>query len=82
MSLETEKDTKVTIGSFLGYVAVYTKNLSGEKLSIQVGNKFREVSVLNNNFTANLTRVGSNRLVEVKVFVAGQLVESTMVLVR
>ncbi len=82
VSLETENDTKVTIGSFLGYVAVYTKNLSGEKLSIQVGNKLREVSVLNNNFTANLTRVGSNRLVEVKVFVAGQLVESTMVLVR
>jgi hypothetical protein len=82
VSLETEKDTKVTIGSFLGYVAVYTKNLSGEKLSIQVGNKFREVSVLDNNFTVNLTKVGSNRLVEVKVFVAGQLVESAMVLVR
>ena len=82
VSLETEKDTKVTIGSFLGYVAVYTKNLSGEKLSIQVGNKFREVSVLDNNFTANLTKVGGNRLVEVKVFVAGQLVESAMVLVR
>jgi hypothetical protein len=82
VSLETEKDTKVTIGSFLGYVAVYTKNLSGEKLSIQVGNRFREVSVLTNNFTANLTKVGSNRLVEVKVFVAGQLVESAMVLVR
>ena len=82
VSLESEKDTKVTIGSFLGYVAVYTKNLSGEKLSIQVGNKFREVSVLNNNFTANLTKVGGNRLVEVKVFVAGQLVESAMVLVR
>ncbi len=82
VSLETENDTKVTIGSFLGYVAVYTKNLSGEKLSIQVGNRYREVSVLNNNFTANLTRVGSNRLVEVKVFVAGQLVESAMVLVR
>jgi len=82
VSLETEKDTKVTIGSFLGYVAVYTKNLSGEKLSIQVGNKFREVSVLNNNFTANLTKVGGNRLVEVKVFVAGQMVESAMVLVR
>ena len=82
VSLETEKDTKVTIGSFLGYVAVYTKNLSGQKLSIQVGNKFREVSVLDNNFTANLTKIGSNRLVEVKVFVAGQLVESDMVLVR
>lgn len=82
VSLETEKDTKVTIGSFLGYVAVYTKNLAGQKLSIQVGNKFREVSLLTNNFTANLTKVGSNRLVEVKVFVAGQLVESTMVLVR
>ena len=82
VSLETEKDTKVTIGSFLGYVAVYTKNLSGQKLSIQVGNKFREVSVLDNNFTANLTKIGSNRLVEVKVFVAGQLVESAMVLVR
>jgi hypothetical protein len=47
-----------------------------------VGNKFREVSVLTNNFTANLTKVGGNRLVEVKVFVAGQLVESAMVLVR
>jgi hypothetical protein len=82
VSLETENDTKVTIGSFLGYVAVYTKNLSGEKLSIQVGNKIRDVSVLSNDYTANLTKVGSNRLVEVKVFVAGQLVESAMVLVR
>jgi hypothetical protein len=82
VSLETQKDTKVTIGSFLGYVAVYTKNLSGQKLSIQVGNKVRDVSVLSNDYTANLTKVGSNRLVEVKVFVAGQLVESAMVLVR
>jgi hypothetical protein len=82
VSLETEKDTKVTIGSFLGYVAVYTKNLSGQKLSIQVGNRYREVSVLTNNFTVNLTQVGSNRLIEVKVFVTGQLVESAMVLVR
>ncbi len=82
VSLETEKDTKVTIGSFLGYVAVYTKNLSGQKLSIQVGNRYREVSVLTNNFTVNLTKVGSNRLIEVKVFVTGQLVESAMVLVR
>jgi hypothetical protein len=82
VSLETERDTKVTIGSFLGYVAVYTKNLSGQKLSIQVGNRYREVSVLTNNFTVNLTQVGSNRLIEVKVFVTGQLVESAMVLVR
>jgi hypothetical protein len=82
VSLETQKDTKVTIGSFLGYVAVYTKNLSGQKLSIQVGNKRRDVSVLTNDYTANLTKVGSNRLVDVKVFVAGQLVESAMVLVR
>jgi hypothetical protein len=82
VSLETRKDTKVTIGSFLGYVAVYTKNLSGQKLSIQVGNKRRDVSVLSNDYTANLTKVGGNRLVEVRVFVAGQLVESNMVLVR
>jgi hypothetical protein len=82
VSLETQTDTKVTIGSFLGYVAVYTKNLSGQKLSIHVGSKRRTVAVLTNDFTANLTKVGSNRLVEVRVFVAGQLVESTMVLVR
>jgi hypothetical protein len=82
VSLETQKDTKVTIGSFLGYVAVYTKNLSGQKLSIHVGSKRRTVAVLTNDFTANLTKVGSNRLVEVRVFVAGQIVESTMVLVR
>jgi hypothetical protein len=82
VSLETQKDTKVTIGSFLGYVAVYTKNLSGQKLSIHVGSKRRTVAVLTNDFTANLTKVGSNRLVEVRVFVAGQLVETTMVLVR
>ena len=82
VSLETQKETKVTIGSFLGYVAVYTKNLSGQKLSIQVGNKRRDVSVLSNDYTANLTKVGRNRLVEVRVFVAGQLVESAMVLVR
>jgi hypothetical protein len=37
---------------------------------------------LTNNFTVNLTKVGSNRLIEVKVFVTGQLVESAMVLVR
>jgi hypothetical protein len=67
VSLETQKDTKVTIG---------------QKLSIQVGSKVRDVSVLSNDYTANLTKVGSNRLVEVKVFVAGQLVESAMVLVR
>lgn len=78
---EVGLETKVTIGSFLGFVAVYTKNLSGHKLSIEVGNLKREVSTLSSDFTKNLTRVGSGKLVEVRIFVDDQLVKTQMIAV-
>jgi len=68
-------DTKVTIGTFLGYVAVYTKNHEGKRLSMKIGNKWRVIDSLGANYTYNLTKVGIGRTVSVEVYIDRVLVQ-------
>jgi hypothetical protein len=72
---ELPSDSKITIGTFQGYVAVYTKGLSGSKLSIRVGSRWRQIEALQSDFSKNLTRVGANKIVPVQVYVDGVLVK-------
>lgn len=72
---ELPNDSKITIGTFQGYVAVYTKGLSGSKLSIRVGSRWRQIETLQSDFSKNLTRVGANKIVPVQVYVDGVLVK-------
>lgn len=72
---ELPNNSKITIGTFQGYIAVYTKGLSGSKLAIRIGSRWREVETLRSDFSKNLTRVGANKIVPVQVYVDGELVK-------
>lgn len=82
MATEVASKTKVTIGTFLGYIAVYTKNLAGHRLSIELGSRTRSDLLLNKDFTSNLTKTKRNQFVDVKVFIDSKLVQSERILVR
>ena len=82
IATEVQPKTKVTIGTFMGFVAVYTKNLSGRKMSIELGNRSRSDLLLDKDFTSNLTKTKRNQLVDVRVFIDNQLVQSSRILVR
>ncbi len=68
-------DTKVTIGTFLGFAAVYTKNHEGKRLSMKIGNKWRVIDPLTANYTYNFTKVGVGRTVTVMVYLDRELVQ-------
>lgn len=74
--------SKVTIGTFNGFVAVYTKNLEGKRLSIKFGNRWRVVPNIPTNYTKNLLKQSRGKLVETKVFIDRQLVKIRALRVR
>jgi hypothetical protein len=82
IATEVAPRTKVTIGTFLGFIAVYTKNLAGHKLSIELRNRSRSDLLLDKDFTSNLTKTKRNQLVDVKVFIDSKLLQSGRILVR
>ena len=76
------KDSKVTIGSFLGFATVYTKNLKGHRLSLRIGKQWRAVPRISDNYSYNLTKIGKGKVVTVMVYVDRKLVSVKQVTVR
>ena len=68
-------EAKVTIGTFQGYAAVYTKNFKGYSLKISIADKERLIEELDANYTQNLTKVGAGRTVTVLVYLGNKLVK-------
>lgn len=66
---------KETIGTFLGFAAVYTKNHEGKRLSMKIGTKWRVIESLQANYTYNFTKVGVGRTVTVMVYLDRKLVK-------
>ena len=79
---QQQADEKVTIGTFLGYAAVYTKNHEGKRLSMKIGDKWRVIESLDANYTYNLTKVGAGKTVTVMVYLDRQLVQVEQILIR
>jgi hypothetical protein len=75
-------DERVTIGTFLGYAAVYTKNHEGKRLSMKIGNKWRVIESLGANYTYNLTKVGTGKTLTVMVYLDRQLIQVEQIRVR
>jgi len=75
-------ESKVTIGTFQGYAAVYTKNFKGKELKITIGNRQRVIPELDANYTQNLTKVGAGKTVSVMVFVDDELIQVRDLLIR
>lgn len=70
-----DTETKVTIGTFQGYAAVYTKNFKGYSLKISIADKERLIAELDSNYTQNLTKIGAGRTVTVMVYLGNKLVK-------
>lgn len=77
-----ETQSKITIGTFQGYAAVYTKNFKGHALSILVANKERQIDLLEADFTQNLTFIGAGKTVIVMVYLDRKLVRVQQLQVR
>lgn len=69
-------EPKITIGTFQGFAAVYTKNFKGKELRIVIGDRTRVIPSLGANYTQNLTKVGVGKTVSISVFVDGILSKS------
>lgn len=82
LPLALDDQPKVTIGSFQGYVAVYTKNFKGFSMRIKIGNRERVIPVLEDNFTKNLTKVKVGKTHEVAVFLNDEVVQLGRIAVR
>ncbi len=74
--------SKITVGSFNGFVAIYTKNLEGKRLSFKVGNRWRVVGAIPANYSMNQVKVGRGKSLEAKVYIHRQLVKIQNLQVR
>ena len=81
-SVTALEESRVTIGTFQGYAAVYTKNFKGRTLRIRIEDRDRMIPRLDSNYTQNLTKVGAGRLVTVKVYLDSELVKSQELLIQ
>lgn len=81
-TLQQSIDSKVTIGTFLGFAAVYTKNHEGKRLSMKIGNKWRVIQSLGSDYTYNLTKVGAGKTITVEVYLDRQLVQVKQIKVQ
>lgn len=67
--------SRITIGTFQGFAAVYTKNFKGRVLTIEVDDRTRTLPPIADHFSQNLTQVGAGRVVQVRVFLDYELVK-------
>lgn len=75
-------ESKVTIGTFQGYAAVYTKNFKGKELTIVIGDRARIIPELDANYTQNLTKVGVGKTVSVRVFLDQELLRVEQLVIK
>ena len=52
-NIEAALDTKLTVGSFKGFIAIYTKGYEGSKLSAKVAGKWLVVDSLDESWRSN-----------------------------
>ncbi len=77
-----DSEAKVTIGTFQGYAAVYTKNFKGYSLKISIADNERLIGELDANYTQNLTKVGVGKTVTVMVYLGNKLVRVQELTIR
>ena len=75
IATELPNNSKVTIGSFNGYVAIYTKAHQGKQLSFKVGSSWKVIKTLPSNYTYNLKKIGSGKTTTVQVYIDSALVQ-------
>ncbi len=82
IATELPDNSKVTIGTFNGYVAIYTKAHQGKQLSFKVGSSWKVIKTLSSNYTYNLKKIGSGKTTTVQVYIDSALVQVLQVKVK
>ena len=72
---------KLTVGSFKGFVAIYTKNYTGSKLSAKVAGKWLTVNNLS-SFTRTVRLTGAGYTIKVDLYIDGKFVRSETVVTK
>lgn len=79
-------DQKVTVGTFNGYIAIYTRGYVGQRLTAKVAGRWLAVNpitlVSGQNYSLVKRNTGAGYLVNVEVYIDGQLKETVQVLTR
>lgn len=82
VATELPINSKVTIGTFNGYVAIYTKAHQGKQLSFKIGSSWKVIKNLPSNYTYNLKKIGAGKTTTVQVYIDSTLVQVLQVTVK
>ena len=80
---EAAADQKITVGTFKGYVAIYTKGYMGQKLSAKVAGKWLVVDPIaaykSNDYSRTVRLTGAGYTITVDLYIDGAFVRSEVV---
>ena len=80
---EASADQKITVGTFKGYVAIYTKGYMGQKLSAKVAGKWLVVDPIaafkSNDYSRTVRLTGAGYTITVDLYIDGAFVRSEVV---
>jgi hypothetical protein len=83
---EASADTKITVGTFKGYVAIYTKGYMGQKLSAKVAGKWLVVDPIaaykSNDYSRTVRLTGAGYTIKVDLYIDGVFVRSETVVTK
>jgi hypothetical protein len=79
-------DQKITVGTFKGYVAIYTKGYMGQKLSAKVAGKWLVVDPIvaykSNDYSRTVRLTGAGYTIDVDLYIDGVFVRSETVVTK
>ena len=83
VAAEASADQKITVGTFKGYVAIYTKGYMGQKLSAKVAGKWLVVDPIaaykSNDYSRTVRLTGAGYTITVDLYIDGAFVRSEVV---
>ena len=83
---EASADQKITVGTFKGYVAIYTKGYMGQKLSAKVAGKWLVVDPIaawqGNDYSRTVRLTGAGYTIKVDLYIDGVFVRSETVVTK
>ena len=79
-------DQKITVGSFKGYIAIYTKGYMGQKLSAKVAGKWLVVDPIaawqGNDYSRAVRLTGAGYTILVHLYIDGEFVRSETIVTK
>jgi len=79
-------DKKITVGSFKGYIAIYTKGYMGQKLSAKVAGKWLKVDPIaawqGNDYSRVVRMTGAGYTILVHLYIDGEFVRSETIVTK